>query len=74
MFDITHSVDIEAKELIFEVEMPRGAWFGLGFGTTMAETDMIGWFAHSKKTPKAYDLWSPSSSGYGYDAPLKDQS
>ena len=51
MFDITHSVDLEAKELIFEVEMPRGAWFGLGFGTTMSDTDMIGWFAHSKLTP-----------------------
>lgn len=62
---------METQELVFEVTMPRGAWFSLGFGQEMANTDMIGWACHSKKKPEVLDLYSYAYPGWS--APQVDK-
>lgn len=37
--------DYTTQTLKFEVSVPDSSWFAIGFGSTMANTDMIAWQA-----------------------------
>jgi hypothetical protein len=40
--------DYTNQTLKFEVSVPDNSWFAIGFGSTMANTDMIVWQASGK--------------------------
>lgn len=43
-FEVFTCFDISADELVFKVVIPDNSWFGIGFGDSMSDTDMIAWF------------------------------
>ena len=42
-FILNTCYDREAGELVLKAELPDNSWFGIGFGATMTNTDMITW-------------------------------
>jgi len=54
------------QELVFKTVLPNNSWLSIGFGSTMLDTDMIGWFVKDG-VGSSNDLYS-----MGYGAPDTD--
>ena len=48
-FKLDSCYDPATQELVFRAEVPDNSWFSIGFGSSMSNTDMIGWFVKNKK-------------------------
>lgn len=43
-FELYTCFDVAVNELVFKIELLNNSWLGIGFGSTMTNTDMIAWF------------------------------
>ena len=59
MFELDACYDRDTQELVFKAVVPNNAWFSIGFGESMTNTDMIGWFVKDK-AGSTVDYWSTS--------------
>ncbi len=46
-FKLDSCFDSETQELVFRASVPDNSWFSIGFGPSMSNTDMIGWFVEN---------------------------
>lgn len=67
-FELYTCFDPLTNELVFKAEVPDNSWLGIGFGTTMTNTDMIAWFV-TDGVGEVKDLYST-----GYSSPEDDTS
>ena len=58
--------DQATEDLVFRVVMPQTSWFGIGFGPSMTNTDMITW------TTKDGIASVEDQYSYGHSPPRKD--
>lgn len=65
---LTVEYDSKKDSIVLEATLIEGTWFGVGFGNSMIDTDMIVWQANGKDS-KAIDLWSDT-----YAQPQEDVS
>ena len=49
--------DDMTQEIVFKAVLPDNSWLGIGFGTTMDNTDMIAWTVNNKQG-SVKDLYS----------------
>ena len=55
--DFEPATDDHAERLRIIMKMPDNMWFGIGFGPSMTETDMIAWRANGDESV-VEDFWS----------------
>ena len=60
-FELYTCFDVAVNELVFKVELQNNSWLGIGFGSTMTNTDMITWFVEEGEG-EVQDLFSKSHS------------
>jgi len=60
-FVLDSCYDSQSQELVFRADLPNNSWLSIGFGSSMTNTDMIGWFASSKRG-SVKDFWSTENS------------
>ena len=60
-FELYTCFDAKVNELVFKVELQNNSWLGIGFGSTMTNTDMITWFVE-EGVGEVQDLFSKSHS------------
>ena len=66
VFELDACYDRDTQELVFKAVVPNNTWFSIGFGESMTNTDMIGWFVKDKAGSNV-DYWSTSQA-----APVED--
>lgn len=65
-FTIDTCYDDQIGDLVFQVSMPDNAWFSIGFGASMLNTDMLAWFSEDG-TGRVADYFSE-----GFFTPSED--
>lgn len=52
------NIRLENQYAVFEVDMKKGSWFGLGFGCSMTDSDTVLFEASTSGDIKVTDMYS----------------